>query len=162
MVNQEELHKILDYDPLTGIFRWKVAKGYKIKVGSIAGSETGRGYLRIVIDNKKYMAHRLAWFHTFGEWPPKFIDHINGNKLDNKLSNLRLATRAENGYNRPALKNNTSGVKGVYWHTGEEKWRGRMHVDGVEIQIGRWDSLDEARLAMEKARKDLHGEFANS
>lgn len=162
MISQEELHKILEYEPLTGHFRWKVAKGYKIKVGSIAGSPTGRGYIRIVIDNKKYMSHRLAWLYTFGEWPPKFIDHVNGDKSDNSLTNLRVATRSENGYNTTTPKNNTSGIKGVHWHVGEEKWRGRMNVDGIEVQVGKWDNLEEAALAMEKARKDLHGEFANS
>ena len=94
-LNQEYLRKILTYDPESGHFKWNFNKGARNK-SPYAGTQTSYGYIKILIDQKQYFAHRLAWLYVHGHWPEGFIDHINGDKADNRLVNLREAKREEN------------------------------------------------------------------
>lgn len=103
ILTAERLRELLTYDPETGEFRWRYTRGCRAR-GQIAGTVTCLGYLTIAIDGRKYKAHRLAWLHVHGEWPYPEIDHINRIKLDNRLVNLRRATRAENNANRVVLR----------------------------------------------------------
>src|SRR5260221_8009897 len=106
----DRLRTIIDYNPMTGMFCRKITRG-----NQIAGSEVGcmhLGYRRISIDRKHYEAHRLAWFMTYGRWPEKQIDHINGNRSDNRIANLREANKAQNNRNNIISKNNKSGYNG--------------------------------------------------
>ena len=93
------LNEILDYDPKTGEFVWKVRVNSKVPKGSIAGADHNKGYVHITIKGKKYLAHRLAWFSINKYWPT-YIDHINGNRKDNRIENLREVTCSENLHNQ--------------------------------------------------------------
>ena len=136
MLTQERLKHLLDYDPETGVFTRRVRTSNRIMVGQIAGTVHSKGYLCIDIDGRKYFAHRLAWLYVHGRWPKQQIDHINGNRSDNRLCNLREASHAENQHNRRRKnKNNTSGVPGVFWNTNRRKWEARICVDGKMIRL---------------------------
>lgn len=159
----------MEFDPRTGIFTWKhrprshfnsdqaqLAWNGKHS-GHRAGCRTARGYRAIRFAGKLHYEHRLAILFTTGDWPVEQVDHINGVKTDNRLSNLRPATNAENCYNLKLQRRNTSGTKGVSWDESRGKWQakiGRAH-------IGRFDSIQEARVAIAVQRERLHGEFAN-
>jgi len=161
MLTQEELKETLDYDPESGIFRWKVAKGLRVKVGDIAGTLHPNGYRYIKINGKRYLEHRLAWLYVHGEWPEDMIDHINGIKDDNRIENLRESTRSENGMNRSKQINNTSGYKGVTWNKAAQKWHTQIMINNKQKYLGYFDSPEEAYAAYCKAAEELHGEFAN-
>jgi hypothetical protein len=96
MVDAKRLRELLFYDPKTGIFTWKVDRNNRIKKGSVAGTQSGDGYVNIFVDRKNYRAHRLAWLYMYNEQPPAIIDHINGVRDDNRIENLREATNSLN------------------------------------------------------------------
>lgn len=127
-LSHEYLLSILGYNPETGVFRWKYASSKRKdspNVGDIAGTTIGhKGYPNIVIGQNVYKAHRLAWFYQYGKWPDdnKEIGHIDGNTLNNKIGNLRLASGMQNSRNRKMHTNNTPGHTGVYWHKRQQKW----------------------------------------
>lgn len=160
----EELEQLLDYDPETGVFRWKVFRGGSAKAGEIAGHPSAKGYLQIGLKGKLYYAHRLAWFFITKTDPcDAQVDHRNGNKLDNSAINLRLATNGENQKNSGLQKNNTSGFKGVWqdkrWNTG---WRAMIRNDGKRIYLGTFPTAELAHRAYCKAAAELHGDFARA
>jgi|SRR5277367_5036257 len=119
MLTLSRLHEVLHYDPETGEFRSLKRHGWRRKCGTIS-----RGYLRIKIDGRSYLAQQLAWFYMTGEWPENEVDHRNRTKLDNRWTNFRPATRLQNCNNRSLSRNNTSGANGVGLHKG--KWRVRL------------------------------------
>lgn len=160
MITHARLLEVLDYDPDNGIFTWKVATARKIWVGRSAGSPDKYGYPLIRIDNRRYSAHRLAWFYVHGEWPPLELDHINGDASDYRISNLRLATRAQNVANTKIPKHNTSGVKGVTWDAVNQKWAAQIHVSGKLIKIGRFADFSRACAERRAAAEKYFGEFA--
>jgi hypothetical protein len=151
MLNQETLKKYLTYDPETGLFRWKIARG-KIKVGEVAGTTNNYGYICIKIFYKKYKAHRLAWLYTYGEFPEDQMDHINRIKNDNRIANLRAVTHTENMKNRSLQSSNTSGHAGVYWIKDRQKqWRVRVK----NINYGYFKSKQDAIKKAKEAYKEL-------
>ena len=152
MSTLERLRELLDYDPDTGAFTWRVSKG-AAKAGSIAGSVNGDGYLYIMIDGRGYRAHRLAWLHVYGVWPANQIDHINCVRSDNRLENLREATQAENRRNIGMYRNNTSGAKGVYFRKGAGNYQAYGRLNGKQHHLGYHDTLEAAErmhLAFER------------
>jgi hypothetical protein len=158
----KELRSRLDYDPITGIFRYKVVPEcqHKIKVGDIAGYIREKRYLVIKIDGKAYYAHRLAWLYVYGAWPTNLIDHEDTNKLNNSLSNLRPANQSKNKANAPKPKNNTSGFKGVV--KCKNRWKAQITYQQQVMYLGLFDTKEKAHAAyLEKAR-ELHGEFAHA
>lgn len=158
-MNAERLRHLLDYDPITGNFTRRVTSG-KARAGKPAGSLYALGYVYICVDGVRRGAHRLAWLHYHGVMPPEQVDHINGKKDDNRISNLRLATHAQNNRNRPAQANNTSGFKGVR-QTAHGTWNARITVDHQEIHIGNYQTIEEARAAYDAAALMHHGDFAS-
>ena len=125
-VTQKELKENLSYEPETGLFRRLYTKGGRVR-GSVAGSvhtnhKTSKAYVEIKINLKLYKAHRLAFLYMEGVFPPEEVDHINGNGVDNKWSNLRKVTKSENQRNERLSKNNTSGVIGVCFDKQQRRW----------------------------------------
>ncbi|MCO5355084.1 HNH endonuclease [Acidovorax kalamii] len=146
---------LLSYDANTGVFTWAV--GFRgAFAGTVAGSLTSNGYVRITIDDRSYMAHRLAWLHVFGVWPAQELDHINQVKTDNRIANLREVTRSENQQNRKIQKNNKSGYRGVSWEAGRGRWRAQIALEGKLRIIGRYRSEEEAYAAYCKAAEEMH------
>ena len=104
MLTQERLKELLEYDPETGFFTRLIGRsGPRARSGDVAGCDNGQGYIRIYVDGRPYKGHRLAWFYVHGAWPRE-IDHINGDKSDNKLANLRPATRSRRAWKRPRYR----------------------------------------------------------
>lgn len=167
MITHERLTELLNYDPNTGIFTWKIARGNRpdLQPGSIAGNfniEKGRNYCRITLDDKAYKAHRLAWFYVTGQWPILPIDHIEGDGSDNRWSNLRLASHAENQWNAKRRIDNSSGYKGVSFKKQNGKWFYTISVNGKRKFRGYYDSPELAHSALLEHRQELHGEFSNN
>lgn len=156
-LTQSALKEKLHYNPDTGIFTWIVQR-YRIKAGSIAGTNKC-GYRSISFNHKIYQAHRLAWLYMYGKWPDKFIDHINGNPLDNRICNLREATISQNAQNQKPNTKNTSGYKGVLWHKRDQKWQARAMIKGKQYHLGQFDSPEEASVVYQAFAKENFGDF---
>ena len=154
-MNLEDIKKRLDYDPDTGLFTWNRKSG-KVEAGVIGAT----GYLAIGIGKKIYKAHRLAWFMQHGEMPKCGIDHINGNRLDNRIENLRLANTSENNQNRKvAHRNNKSGLLGVSMRrrNGEPRYfSARIRIDNKLISLGSYPTAELAHQAYLNAKRELH------
>jgi hypothetical protein len=168
-ISHEELKRVLDYNFITGVFRWKprhelnVKPRYKLNVRtwSIAGTLNADGYITIKIFGKRYLAHRLAWLYMTGEWPRVVMDHINRRQTDNSWINLREATLSQNQCNRGLGKSNTSGYKGVRWNANNKKWYARICLNRKYHDLGAFDTAENAHAAYVAAAIVLHGEFAN-
>lgn len=156
----ELLRQELSYDPDTGEFvRRKKSKGrqpQKCNVGTISP----HGYQQIRVLYTRYHAHRLAWLYVHGDWPSGYLDHINGDTLDNRMENLRVVTKAQNSANQGKQCRNTSGHKGVYWDKNRGKWTVQIGVNRRYKYLGRYDTVEEAAQAYAKGAALLHGEFA--
>lgn len=145
----------LDYDPETGVFRWKISNRGHRKAGDVAGSRVGRGtYRRVKINQQEYAAHRLAWAMMYGEDPGDEIDHINGDPSDNRIANLRPATRQQNCQN--------IGAAGVRFEPDRQRWLARICVNGRQKNLGRYLARDDAERAYRAAASLHFGEFARS
>ena len=160
IITQAKLRRILNYNPETGVFTWLVKPCRKYHVGMTAGTINKRGYVLIVINYIQYRAHRLAWMYIHGQMPDSQIDHINQNRSDNRLCNLREATSAENNKNRPRLKANKSGVTGVYWNKTAHKWHAQIRVEGKNTHLGLFDDIGDAASARRAAER-RHGYHQN-
>ena len=165
MIDLARLKELLTYDPVTGIFVWshaKIGKGRgRIEPGTTAGRLL-KGYVAIKIDQRQYYAHRLAYLYVNGVWPLEEIDHINGNKSDNRICNLRPATRSQNGMNTGAKRSSASGIKGVDWNKKDHRWRARIRTPQGRKDLGGFLTKEEAAAAYAKAAEELHGEFART
>jgi hypothetical protein len=157
MITQERLHEMFEYRDGT-LYR-KKSLG-RSKTGDKAGFVTNKGYIYINIDKKCIAAHRLIWVMQHGAFP-ELIDHIDGDRLNNRIENLRLADRFGNAQNKRMHKNNTSGVKGVYWKRDKNKWAAQITCNNQQKFLGCFASIDEANEAVSLARSSLHGQFAN-
>ena len=153
------LHEKLSYDFSTGEIRWKNTTQWT-KSGEKAGCNS-RGYIVISVNKKMIFAHRIAWAMYYGEWPTLEIDHINNIRSDNRICNLRIATHNENCLNLVKPRHNKSGLKGVSWHAGGQKWQAHIKAFGKKHYLGLFLTKEEAHKAYCDAAKKLHGEFAN-
>lgn len=149
MVTQQRLNDLFSYDKSNGNLVRKVDRG-RVKVGDIAGSETDKGYLRTYVDGRLYMNHILVWVMNYGFHPESQIDHINHNKKDNRLENIRLVSNRENCCNR---RNHTSGYPGVDFHKKSNLWRCRIRVGKQRYSLGYFKSASSAGVAHQRAAK---------
>ncbi|WP_261505722.1 HNH endonuclease signature motif containing protein [Burkholderia multivorans] len=160
MITLDELKSIVEYDQETGLFTWIKTRSYKHLIGKRSGSLQVNGYVAITINKKKYLAHRLAWLYVHGSEPPECIDHINGNRSDNRICNLRLATKKENNHNTHQFSENKAGYTGISWAKRQKKWRARIKVDGKEKYLGYFTSKEEAHAAYLDAKRKYHPFFS--
>lgn len=158
-LSQETLKEFLDYSPETGIFIWKKRSALATKIGTVAGNLNALGYIRIRFLRHGWMAHRLAWLFVHGEMPLDQIDHIDCDKSNNKIGNLRQASTSENLRNRKKSPRNTSGFKGVTWHKLNNKWLVACRVNGVKVHLGYYKDPEEASKVYLAFAKKCHGEF---
>lgn len=155
IITQEYLQTIFEYKD--GELYWNVKRS-GIQKGDMAGCIDTKGYKRIRLNGKKLLNHRIIFLMHKG-FLPKILDHINYNKLDNKIENLRPATRSQNGFNK-LLKSNTSGFKNVYWHNQGKKWHVRLQIQSKCYSFGLYDDIYLAGLVAEEARNKYHKEFS--
>lgn len=165
-VTFEQVHRLLSYDPASGILTWKhrddAWHGWNTAwAGKAAGSSGsgGEGYSYVTIGLRPRKAHRIAWLLHYGKMPAGFIDHINGDKLDNRITNLRVASNAENMRNRKAPRANRSGFKGVSFEAFTQRWKAQIMRARQNINLGRFDTPEEAHAAYCAAVEKWHGKF---
>lgn len=158
-INQSYLKEMLEYNQDTGVLSWKVSPARRVKVGDAVGYITNEGYIGITIKSKTYRAHRIIWMYVYGGFPQKQIDHINGDRSDNRLCNLRLATSSDNAKNRKITSKNTSGFKGVSFRKANKKWYAQCQANGIIHHLGYFDTAETASDAYQQFAASLHGEF---
>lgn len=156
----EVLISLFVYDCETGILRYR--RGVK-GAGKFVGDEAGyvcptTGYRMLGVNYKRYLTHRLIWKMVTGKDAPNGIDHIDGNRINNRFDNFREADQSQNGANSKLSKNNKCGVKGVFWHVN--KWQAKIMLNRETINVGRFETLGEAAIAVAAAREKYHGDFA--
>lgn len=147
--SQERLKELLDYDPETGLFYWKVKPSVLVRAGSKAGYTRKDNYVAIKVDKQLFLAHRLAWKYVHGTDPVNVVDHKNGDPSDNRISNLQHVTQRQNTENNHL-------AKGVSWHSDKQKWYARIYVNGVQKFLGYFDCPLIARLAYLDAKDKYH------
>ena len=161
-LTQEIARELLDYDPETGDLTWRIrglrwfVGGGKTSAGSIcktwnkrfagkiASARHNRGYAQITALGSNYLAHRVIWLYMTGAWPAEQVDHINGNRDDNRWANLRAVSPMENGRNQRMPKNNTSGFPGVSWNKAVRKWEAYIRPCKKKIKLGYFDTPESA------------------
>lgn len=160
----EQLRAVLDYDPDSGIFKWKHRPEcpgcWNARWAWKPAGVTDKGYKVVTINRIRYQASRLAWLFVHGEWPGNLIDHVNGDTGDDRITNLRNATTSQNGGNMRLPHRNTSGFKGVFWSAKRKKWRAQIGVRGQYYDLGSFNTAKEAHDAYCKAAARLHGDYA--
>jgi hypothetical protein len=162
----KELKNVLEYNYIDGVFIWKrdiyrgKGKGNKlVNKGDIAGFIAHDGYRYIKYNGKRYLEHRLAFLFIYNE-SPEFIDHIDGNKSNNRINNLRKCDRNQNGQNRGKMANNTSGYKGVHLDKRNNKYASQIRNNGRLEWLGYFDNVEDAAKAYDKRALEIFGEFA--
>jgi|688.fasta_scaffold385740_2 hypothetical protein len=163
MPTQQELKELLHYDPDTGVFTWKAAVGKRIKIGRTTGTPNGKGYLRVKIKGRLYLAHRLAWLYVYGvwpKWPEVQIDHINNVRSDNRIENLRVSTHRQNSQNRKKVLGCTCKLKGASKRLG--RFRAHITIDNKKVSLGSYDTEEEAHAAYKAAAEKEFGAFARA
>ncbi len=160
ILTQYLLHQIFEYRD--GELYWKVDRAdKKVKAGDKAGNPDTGGYLRVCISYKEYRVHRLIFLMNHG-FLPKFVDHINGTRTDNRIENLRQATTQQNNRNSKISKKNTSGYKNICWDKSNQSWRVTFVVNGKKKHFGRLKDLQIASKMAQTVRSQLHGDFARN
>lgn len=156
-LTQERLKELLEYNPFTGLFTWLSAKGSKT-AGSLAGAVNTKGYVRIRLDNKTYLAHRLVWLYLYGRWPVEQLDHINGIRADNRRVNLRECNQSQNMANSRGHLKAIVAYKGVYKNR-QNSYRAELIHEGKRYNLGCYLTPEEAKHAYDLKAKELQGEF---
>jgi hypothetical protein len=156
----ERVRELFVYDRATGILRWAVAKGSRVKAGDVAGTLNNKGYLTVQINGGRYQVHRVVWVLLHGAWPANEIDHVNGDKADNREQNLREASNAENHRNRGVAVNSTTRITGVYWNQRLGKWQAAITFEGNRIHLGVFADRNDAIAARANAQRKYFGNFS--
>jgi len=157
-VNQNLLKNTFEY--CEGELYWKIKPSVRTNIGDMAGSSKGI-YKKVQVFGKTYQIHRLI-FMMFNGFFPKNVDHIDGNKLNNRIENLRAATTSQNMCNVKIPSSNTSGIKGVSWHKQRKSWQVQLRVSGKPTYFGLFKDIELAELVILEARNKFHGKFART
>ena len=160
MVTQESLKDIFSYNPDDGLFTRAKKTSASVFIGDIASCVNCNGYMVIRIEGVNYQAHRLAWLYMYGEWPDGQIDHINHDRTDNRLINLRTVSQQENTKNRSISSNNKSGITGVCWSKRWSNWRVQISNKKKNIALGHFSDKFEAVCAR-KSAENKYGYHTN-
>ena len=161
MITQQQVINLFDYDQNTGNLIRRTRPAYRVHIGDIAGGiSSDTGYMITKIDGKQYLNHRIVFLHQKG-YLPKFLDHKDCDRLNNRIGNLRECTSSENSQNRKISENNSSGVKGVYWEKKRNKWRAQVCIKGAHYHLGRFNNIEDAKQALIIKRLEIHKGFAN-
>jgi hypothetical protein len=158
MITQQKLMEELHYNENTGVFT-RLKTRTSAKKGTVAGGVSGKGYIDIRLFGKRHKAHRLAFLYTHG-YMPEQVDHINHDKQDNRICNLRDSNNIENCMNRTKYKSNKSGVAGVSWHKRDKVWTAQIKVNFRQINLGSFMNKEDAVLARQEAEV-LYGFHTN-
>jgi len=171
----ELLRKLLRYEPETGKLFWRKRSLELLPEAAnpvqwnarYAGKEAftytqSNGYVRGAIFNRSYLKHRIIWVLVTGRWPEHEVDHINGNRSDNRWCNLREANSRQNKWNSARQKNSTSGFKGVSWHKSCGQWRATISDHGKHKHLGYFPTPQAAYAAYQKEAKRIHGAYAKT
>jgi hypothetical protein len=152
-LTQADLKAILSYDPEAGTFR-------RLNTGKLTGHVQKQGYAVIQIMRKRHKRSRLAWLYMTGEWPAAMVDHRNGDRSDDRWSNLRAAAHGQNQRNSRGRRPDC--LKGAFWHKRDQRWRAQIYLNSRPIHLGYFDSEEEAHAAYCEAAKKYHGDFART
>ena len=153
-LTHDDVAALLSYDPETGALTWKVSRG-TVKAGDVAGRGNGHGYRQIGVKGRSYLAHRLAFLLMTGKWPTLFVDHLNGQRDDNRWSNLREASNEINQQNiTQAQKNSATGLLGVVPFRG--RFKAQITANGQNRHLGTYDSAEVAHAVYVAAKRLLH------
>jgi hypothetical protein len=157
-LTQERLKSVLDYDQNTGIFTRKIRTAQSVRVGDIAGYIRKDGYVFIGVNNTQYLAHRLAILYVFGYLPKNDTDHINGDRSDNRICNLRCATRSENLQNikKQRVDNKSTGLLGAYFNKHNKRYYSRIALNGIDKFLGNFNTAEEANIAYLNEKRKIH------
>jgi hypothetical protein len=158
-VNIERLRELFAYDPKTGVIRWIVDyRHLYISSGDLAGCIDRKGYRVIKVGRSTFKAHRIAWALHYGEWPVRCLDHINCDRDDNRIANLRQATNAQNNANSKSRR--TGRQKGAYWDKKNQRWCSSIGIGGKKKHLGYFRTEAAAAVAFADASREIHGEFS--
>ena len=154
-VDIDLLHKMFHYDRETGRLTRKISRSNRVKVGTEPGYITGYGYrmIHLAVGERKLKihAHRIIWAMVYGKFPENQIDHINGNRLDNRIENLRSVKNRENGKNQKLRSTNKTGIHGLYWDAINEAWTVQIYFDNKKIWLGRHKDFFDAACVRKSA-----------
>lgn len=156
VLTQSELKEYFVYE--RGHLKRIKSSGPRSIIGRNFGSLHKTGYIKGKFNNKPYLEHRLIWFYHYGDWP-MYIDHINGDRSDNRVENLRVCTAQQNSFNRKGNRNVTSNYKGVYWHKRDNVWAVEYRKDGKKKFLGYYSDEVVAAKAYDNYVRELHGEY---
>ena len=161
ILDAHAVRELLDYDPETGCLTWRTLRN-GVRRSGVAGHLAIDGYVMIRVRSRMYRAHRLAWLHYYGDWPSLHVDHVDGNRSNNAITNLREASHSQNLQNRGMNKRNSSGYKGVPWHKGNKLWKATIGANGSYRCLGYFKDPKDAHAAYIRAAMELHGVFTNA
>ncbi|WP_020184800.1 HNH endonuclease signature motif containing protein [Methylopila sp. 73B] len=163
LITIDRVRHVFSYDGATGILSWRISTTNRVRAGEAVGSLNRYGYLATTIDGNRQMVHRLIWAFVYGKWPDEFLDHINGDRSDNRLCNLREASALQNAWNCRRHADSVTGVKGINFHKGRKKpFQARIYRSGTVKSLGYFSTIDEADAAYRAADRLLSGEFARA
>lgn len=151
-LTHEQVKAALTYNPETGKFYW-LESSVRGRPKGVAGTSHSTGYEQIRLNGKSYLAHRLAWFYMYGTWPTYEVDHINGDRADNRIANLREVTHRQNAMNR--IEHRLGKLPGAYKDRRWGRWQARIKIANTTRSLGTYDTAEEAHAAYLQAVKEL-------
>lgn len=161
-ITQKQIMEYLEYNPDTGVFTAVKTHGTRWRKGKVVGHKNSHGYITITLLGKVRKAHRLAWIYVYGQDIDGYeIDHINGDKSDNRICNLRISSHQQNMFNMKKKSTNKSGVKGVHFDKRCNKWRAQTSINKKRIHLGLFDTIESAEKVICEFMADNHKEFIN-